>query len=472
MFITFDEIGNSSISNITSASPTDPQFALYIQEAISRLTSRGDWPGTVVPMRTCVINGCIVWPRHVAAVRKMADCNGNFPIHGMFYDFLDWRNRDWYRDDYWYGLGWRGRRNMVQKGWSPVFTEPCGNATQLRLYNQYTEDIGATLTVFGKDNYGNRLRTRNVDGITWSDGLILTAQAPWCQSPGYVAHIERVIKTSTQGNLSLFGASSQTPALTMFAGYVYNVDDGSYVSITIVMSPLGYPTLQFNMAYPPNIAQTIGYFYNYDMGSWQNVVAHGTPGNYYLEFGGAQSPFNVYGTQVWNPDLQVWQSIVLRNTVQSAQYLDINDPAALPPTTVPASAITVQLQPLAEYEPSETNPKFVKMQLHDGRTCWQNSPGTPGSKRGHTVTALVKLKQLPLIAPSDIVIIQSIPAIKLMVQGIVAGEGGDQKGEAEYTLRAVEQLNRDLEDWIPDEQIPVDLGELGHANSIGRQRCF
>jgi len=476
MFLTVEEIANSSVSNITSASPNDPQFLLYIHEAITRMASRGDWPGMVVPMRTCVINGCITWPRHVGAVRKMADCHGNFPIHGMFYDYLDWRNRQWYNDDYWIGLGWRGRRNMVQTGWSPVFADVRGPGRYLRLYNEYTEDNGATVTVFGKDQYGNRLRTRNTDGATYSEGMILTAQSPFYQSPIQVTHIERVIKRKTQGNLNLFGVVVNQPTLSNYAGYVYNVDDGSYVSITIVMSALGYPTLQFNLAYPPNIAQTIGYFYNYDMGTWQNVVAHGTNGNYYLEFGGAQSPFNVYGTQCWNPDLQQWQSIVLRGTIQNAQYLDINDPSAVAPSSIPASATTYNLEPIAQYEPSETNPKYVRQNFHGGRHCFNNGqPVVVGTQFNHHVQALVKLKQPPISQPNDMTILggpEFIPALKIMVQAIIAGEANDIAEETALTGRCVEQLNRDLEDWMPDEQIPVDLGELGKPSMMGSQRCF
>jgi hypothetical protein len=331
MFLTFKEVKDSSIANVTAANPDDPQFAIYIIEAVRRLQMRGDWAGTVVPIHTCISRGCVVSPRIVDKVRKIADCRGTIPQHGMFYDFLDWRQHHWHSDDYWVGLGWRqGRRNIVQKGWSPVFQDIMGPGRYLRLYNDVAEDVGKNLTVFGIDNNGQPLRTRNTDGQTWSDGMTLTAGLPYAQSNVMPLRIDRIIKDLTQGALRLFA---------------------------------------FNTA------------------------------------------------------------------------ADV-------------------LEPVAEYEPSDTNPKFLKQEFHD--LCQH------GGTRG--VVALVKLKQLPLISDNDVVIIPSIPGLKLMVQAIVAGEANERAQEGELTLASVETMNRELEDWLPVSEIPVDLGELGHADCIGQQR--
>lgn len=470
MLLTFQEVMDSEVSNVTSSSPDDPQFALYVKEAVTRISMRGDWPGLVVPIRTCVRDGCITWPRHVQHVRKIADCRGQFPMHGMFYDWLDWRNRSWYSDGYWDGLdrGWRARRNIVNQGWSPVFSNVCRCGQYVRMYHQYAEDLGATVTIFGLDGAGNRLRTRNTDGITWSDGVTLTAQFPYAQTPVLVSHIERGVKSKTQGNLTLF-AVAQSTASTAFLGYVYNVDNSTWVSLTIVMSGLGFPTLQLGIANPPVQGQNIGLLYNYDLGVWQNVVAHGATGGYYLEFGGTPSASAVEGTSAFNVDLQAWQSIVLRGTAQNAQYLDINDPNAVAPTT------TYTLQGVAEYEPSETNPRYAKMQLHAGiRAGRVGEVILPGQTCMREVVALVKLRQLPISSPNDLVVLppEALPALKEMVQAITAGESSDANSKGNFTLSSIEMMNRILEDWMPDEQIPVMLGEMGRCSYIGRQQCF
>jgi hypothetical protein len=478
MLLTYEEVMDSEVSNISAASPTDPQFMLYIKEAVSRIAARGDWPGLVVPLRTRLHRGCITWPRWVQFPRKIADCRGNYPMHGMFYDFLDWRSRSWYDDAYWdsIDIGWRARRNVVNTGWSPVFCNVRGPGRYVRMYHQVAEDTGATVRLFGADNTGNRLRTRNTDGATWSDGLVLTAQAPYAQTPGFVSHIERVIKSSTQGNLTLYGASNSTPGITNYAGYVWNPDNSTWVSLTVVLSALGYPTLQLGLAFPPqNTGQNIGLLYNTDLGSWQNVVAHGTYGNYYLEFGGTPSLSNTYGRQVWNPDVQQWWSLVLRGTIQTAQFLDINDPAAIAPTSVPAGATTATLEPIAEYEPSEINPRYAMMDFHAGHHIGRyNEVVQRGEPREREILALVKLRQLPISQPNDLVVLppEAMPALKMMVQAVIAGEGNEIQAQGAFTLGAIEHMNRIMEDWMPDEQIPVDLGELGRGSFIGHQRCF
>jgi hypothetical protein len=449
MYLTFNEVKQSSIANITSASPDDPQFGQYIQEAVKRLLTRGDWAGTVVPIHTCVSRGCVVWPRYVDHVRRITTCRGNIPLHGMFYDFLDWRDRKYHRDDFWIGGG--GRRNCVNKGWSPVFQDIPGDGYFVRMYVEAAEDYGSTLTLFGVDNNNQPLRTRNIDGLTWSDGWVLTAQYPYAQTTGVVRRIGRVVRESTQCNATLFAVGNVSVNTYQF-GFLYNIDTGITVSVTIDGLP-GSQSINLGGEATPS-SNTIGSVWNYDQNAWVPIVARGQPGFYYIDFGQPAQNTNL-GGQVYNPTTLQFENIIARGP-QGSQYLEVGTFAA--PNTS-----TTNMFPLAEYEPSDTNPKFLKQELH--------LPCCNGNSFSNGVVALVKLRQIQPVNPNDIIIIPSIPALKLGVQAVIANEAGEIQQEQAYILAAVEQLNRELEDWCPLDQVPVSFGELGHTR-IGQTKMF
>jgi hypothetical protein len=462
MFTLFSEVQNSNIANVTSCSPSDPQFGGYVQEAAKRLLARGDWVGTVVPIRTCVQRGCLVWPRYVDHVRRIADCRGNIPLHGMFFDFLDWHDQKWQSQSYWDGLHAGHRRNCINKGFTPVFQDILGEGRYVQMNIEVPEDIGATCTLIGVDNNNQRLRTRNVDGMTWSDGWTLTAttqnQSP--QTSGFVRRIDRVIKSPTQGNMTLWGVNSAVVSTYQF-GYLYNIDTGQNVSLTIDGLP-GSQSLNLGGFTTPGSA-AIGFLWNADLNSWAPVVARGT-GPFYLDFNQPAANSN-YGGQAYNPTTMQFEQLVVRGA-PGAQYIEIG-------TAFAPNSTGNYLEPIAEYEPSETNPKYVKQELHMG--CQLNlSPGgtPPGVNPSRSVVALVKLRQIQPVNPNDIIVIQNLQALKLAVQAVVAGEANEFQEEQECMLAAVQELNRELEDWLPIEQIPVAMGELGHAYRIGQTKCF
>ena len=465
MNLTFGEVQNSDIQNVVSCAPTSPDFRQYVKAAIERLLPRGDWAGTVVPIHTCVNRGCVVWPCYVDHVRYLSHCGRNIPTHGMFYEMLDWQDPHWRRE---IALHGHGRRNLVNQGWTPVYQDILGPGRNIRLYHTASEDIGATVTIFGKDNNNQTLRTRNLDGVTWSEGITLTAQYPYAESAVQVLHIERVVRSKTQNVVRLFGVTY--PVQNVFPqqlGYVYNLDTGQFVSLTILGNP-GAEFIQLATGTPPVNAAQIGYLYNYDVGQWRPVYARGQSPNFYLDFEQPTAINSVYGGTAYNLATLAWRNIVLRGTIGS-QYADVGDVPA--PTTVLSG--TASLEPIAEYEPSDTNPKFVKSSLYLPQHIAPPGQGTPlGAQPACGIVALVKLRQITPFSPNDLIVLPSLQAIKLGVQAIMAGEANEFETEREYIAAAVEQLNRELEDWLPLNQIPVDLGELGHADTIGLPRMF
>lgn len=458
MFLTYGECQQSNISNITSASPSDPQFAAYIYEAVIRLLSRGDFVGTVVPIRTCINRGCVTWPREIDHVRKIADCKGTIPLHGMFYDFLPWRDRRYHGEGFWRGSV--GRRNIVNRGFSATYQDMPGDGYFVRMYVEVPEDYGATLTIFGVDNANQPLRTRNVDGITWSEGITLTAQYPYAQTTVYIRRIDRIIRTATQGNATLFAVGNVSVNTYQF-GFLYNIDTGTNVSITID-GLAGSQSINLGGEATPS-PYVIGSVWNYDQQQWVPIVARGQPGFYYIDFNQPAANTN-FGGQVYCPTTMQFENLIARGA-PGMQYLE-------PGTFAAPNTTTTNMFPLAEYQPSETNPKYVKQQVHLPCCAAPSGRGiVPGVEHPTSIVALVKLRQIMPVNPNDIIVIQSIPAIKMAVQAIIAGEAGEIQQEEAFMQKAINELNRELEDWLPADQIPIALGELNNTR-IGRMKAF
>lgn len=116
---------------------------------------------------------------------------------------------------------------------------------------------------------------------------------------------------------------------------------------------------------------------------------------------------------------------------------------------------------IAVYEPSETLPSYEKDQLYLNNCCCD----------GQSVSALVKLKYIPVETDTDLVLIDNITALKYAIQAIKAGEAGDNDGERQKMADAVHELNLQLEDVYPIDQVPVDSGFMG-GDAVGAQKCI
>lgn len=129
------------------------------------------------------------------------------------------------------------------------------------------------------------------------------------------------------------------------------------------------------------------------------------------------------------------------------------------------------LEDVAYYEPSETNPSYIRSNLNLGCAGGRGCDGTASNNKG--VVALVKLQYVPVLVDTDLVLIDNIQALKFMIQSIRCEEAQDLTNARAFLVNAVDELNQDLKDANPDTQIPVDFGSMGHdQHYLGRQTCF
>lgn len=114
---------------------------------------------------------------------------------------------------------------------------------------------------------------------------------------------------------------------------------------------------------------------------------------------------------------------------------------------------------LSHYRGGETSPSYRVSEVHSPQF---NLP----------FSVLIKLKHVDVAEESDVVIIENKAALKLMIQSINSEEGGDVQVAEAHSIRAIHELNRELNDKIPQDQIPIDINMLGTAipsrHGIGR----
>jgi hypothetical protein len=125
--------------------------------------------------------------------------------------------------------------------------------------------------------------------------------------------------------------------------------------------------------------------------------------------------------------------------------------------------VTAVQTALAIYDPGDTNPSFAQYVLH-AACC---NPSVTWS-----AVAQVKLKFIPVVADTDLVLIPNLHALALFIKGIRFAEAGDRANALAYQADAVKELNLQYYDVVPDQQIPIVIQPFGSAqpwrSGIGR----
>lgn len=225
MYLTFGEIKNSSVADVAGVCVDQPKFRSLVNDATRKFMRRGDFKGTVVPIHTCVYDGCVVWPRYVGQVRKINVCHQPIEVRNFWYNFLP---REcvyhWDAPDPWWGTSswgrWCGEScRSTAYGRTPVFQNIRGEGRLLRAYPRCNSDIGKTITFFGVDNNGQELMTRDADDH-YTKGITLTLQKPFASSTQYVRRIDDpVLKDETECPVDVYAYDSANDVLENIAHY-------------------------------------------------------------------------------------------------------------------------------------------------------------------------------------------------------------------------------------------------------------
>lgn len=234
---TFKQVKDSRVVQVSSCDTGSEEFKSLVNEATDLLLQRGDWPGTVFPVRCMVRDGCIVWPRFVQRVRRINRCNVPLKVGNIWYDYVDrefyhgWRGDLFY---FWGGSGdfhhgHRGQGNLVSQGRVCTYNDvPSANPQYIRACIQDPRDVGKTLTLFGIDSNGQPLT--HIDPPTGDvyPGFIITLASPYTQTTVTLGRIDAVLKDVTQANVPVYSVDSVNGSLLDLAIYEPGETNPSY----------------------------------------------------------------------------------------------------------------------------------------------------------------------------------------------------------------------------------------------------
>lgn len=199
--ITFGQVKSSTVANVAGVNVNDPQFASYVNEAVSMLMNLGNWWGTVQTMTGQIYQGCVVWPHNVTTVLAMDICNQRVRLANYWYQFtpkISGKYAALYRK---FG-GYPCQESVVQfSGTTPLFDPPtASNPFALQFTCDNPADYGMTVTVYGVNAAtGTEVFSNRPDGSS-QRGLLVTLAAVVATTVVFSA-VTAIVKDVTTGDV-------------------------------------------------------------------------------------------------------------------------------------------------------------------------------------------------------------------------------------------------------------------------------
>jgi hypothetical protein len=123
--------------------------------------------------------------------------------------------------------------------------------------------------------------------------------------------------------------------------------------------------------------------------------------------------------------------------------------------------------PLATYSSGETLPDYRSNKLLTSSCTTTNCQQWPSK-----ISAFVKLEFVEARRPDDLILIDNLDALAVAMQSVKLGDAYDSAGAETMMVRAVHELNIDLRNKLPIDQVPVRVKVFGtadlHKRGIGQ----
>lgn len=203
--LTVAQVKSSSVASVAGVNVNDPQFLLYVNDAVRMLMEMGNnggsraWWGTVQAIEGVAYDNCFVWPANVAAVLGMDCRHHEVPLRNFWYSFVPVQphHHHWIRE--WDGQ--RNHRNSVAEfiGETCLY-RPIATPTIIQVLG-ISADNGKTITIYGTDANGNEVTQLRPDGST-QRGVVLTIGST-DKTPVAMQTVSAVAKDATVGDLTL-----------------------------------------------------------------------------------------------------------------------------------------------------------------------------------------------------------------------------------------------------------------------------
>ncbi len=226
--MTFGELKSTRSSDVVGICSDKPAFLALVNEATSRLMTRGGFWGTVAKLQTCVRCNSITWPRAVDTVLAVNLCGRQMTASGYWFSFLPMNG-----SDYRCCMSRCGSLVIQSDGQVPVQAQlECGKERYIRAFPAYQADIGKQVTLFGIDSNGQDIFTKRADG-SYQLGVVLTLAIPFVGTPFLVRRISRVLKDATMGPVRLFAYDATNDVMEDCAVFAPSERSPSFAHSTI-----------------------------------------------------------------------------------------------------------------------------------------------------------------------------------------------------------------------------------------------
>jgi len=210
MRLTLGQLKASRVPATLNIPSDDSRFVQIANEAQQRLLQRGRWHGTTWRIKICASNGCITWPRQVAAADAVII--GSTPIQSFdrWYEFLE--AGPGLQDD---GCGLK----LVDRPGACVIADIANATSKVRFYPDNANDAGKEILVQGYDDSGQWVLTD--DGAV--NGETVTLEVPYVETTNYYTNVAGIQKAETKGAVRAY-AYNTAVGTSMLIG-VYEPDE-------------------------------------------------------------------------------------------------------------------------------------------------------------------------------------------------------------------------------------------------------
>lgn len=225
-----------AIKKICGVRTDSRDFFALINEVEQSLMHRGGWFDLEQRIQFCIAGCHIVWPEFVGTVLAIRFCHGNVAVsRNGWYSFAPNQSMNNGRHGFGngFGEGFRVGSNWDNAGFGggdvvvedansrPCYNDvSCTTGSQLRYYVVNPNDVGKTITIFGKKFGGQPLQERSPTGAI-VNGTTITAANPFGQGFDLVASggIESIIREETESMAYLYEYDALTGLLRDIGAY-------------------------------------------------------------------------------------------------------------------------------------------------------------------------------------------------------------------------------------------------------------
>lgn len=231
MRTTLADAKNSRIPKAIGVCATEPRFLQILNEAQSRLITRGHWWGCVARFRFCAQDSCITLPRSIACIEGVAVCNQPIALREMWYEFLEggFGIEDGFVNAGGCCSGYSCHgRNCILQGRYPTFGDIVGTNKKVNLVCDASDDVGKQVLILGYDENLNWIRTSQ-GGVIKDGELVALAQAPGTISNNFFTQVTDIqVPDTLVGQWWLFEYNNDTTTLRQIGHYQYDETRPSY----------------------------------------------------------------------------------------------------------------------------------------------------------------------------------------------------------------------------------------------------